>query len=161
MTPRHLLRARPATPRDVARWFDDHVRAGINFHPDTRADQYYGPDGRTFTDEQATTYDDLMDKAFTVCEAAGVDIYGLALDALNELPQDDPRRTPLPAGEVCNGVVDVRDGPYGEPIPWQRCTLTAGHSGDCQQQPTPERVCWCGGRDGEHNDDAHAQEGRW
>lgn len=26
---------------------------------------------------------------------------------------------------------------------------------------TPEPACWCGGTDGEHNDEAHAQEGVW
>ncbi|HEY1292852.1 MAG TPA: hypothetical protein VGJ60_07235 [Chloroflexota bacterium] len=31
----------------------------------------------------------------------------------------------------CGATVDVRDGPYSEPIPWQRCGKPVGHEGSC------------------------------
>jgi hypothetical protein len=36
---------------------------------------------------------------------------------------------------ICGAVVDVSDGPYGEPIPWQLCDLLEGHTGDCENIP--------------------------
>jgi hypothetical protein len=32
---------------------------------------------------------------------------------------------------ICGATIDVLDGPYGEPIPWQRCGLPANHDGTC------------------------------
>jgi hypothetical protein len=52
--------------------------------------------------------------------------------------------------DVCGAVVDVSDGPYGEPIPWQYCDKPPGHTGSCDQlvpdtnkdgvYATPERL---------------------
>lgn len=61
---------------------------GLNLHPDTPFASYYDHSrefrsAATFSSEEAKVLDAMMDKSFEVCEAAGTDIYEIALDLLN------------------------------------------------------------------------------
>ena len=56
----------------------------VCFHPDDDFADYISIDGRTpsFTNDEASLYNRLMDECFTVCKAAGVDIYEVGLKQL-------------------------------------------------------------------------------
>jgi hypothetical protein len=43
----------------------------------------------------------------------------------------------------------------------RRGSVHAGPDGHFDVQYAERRGCWCGGQDGEHVADAHAEEGRW
>jgi hypothetical protein len=61
-------------------WFNSLIRDGINFHPDTRGDEYveYDTGKRTFTKAQAAHYERLMTECFEV----GGDPYEDAVNAM-------------------------------------------------------------------------------
>ena len=56
----------------------------LNFHPDDDFADYISLDDKTptFTDDEVILYNRLMEESFDACEAAGVDIYELALQEL-------------------------------------------------------------------------------
>ena len=68
------------TVTDVKEWFLHLYRMGINMHPDS--------DFRDFTNMDNVDVDNLnayMEEAHKICDAADVDIYGLGLDAFEEV----------------------------------------------------------------------------
>lgn len=74
-----------STIKDVENFFH-HIVAErkVNFHPDDRFDVYVNTETKepTFTPEECTIYDRLMDEAFEVCEQNGLDIYLLGLNEM-------------------------------------------------------------------------------
>lgn len=73
------------TIADVKAFFHHLVdERKVNFHPDDDFADYISLDDQmpTFSDEEVAVYNRLMDESFDVCDAAGVDIYELALDEL-------------------------------------------------------------------------------
>lgn len=56
----------------------------VNFHPDNLFEDYVSCERgiNTFTLEECTIYNRLMDESFKVCTGAGVDIYGIGLAEL-------------------------------------------------------------------------------
>ena len=56
----------------------------VSFHPDDNFSDYVSIENGeiTFSDEQATHYNELMNVAFKVCEFNGVDIYELGMAEL-------------------------------------------------------------------------------
>lgn len=58
-----------------------HTKLNIAWHPDTPADDIVWDDGELlFTKGECTELDDKWSVCFSTCEAAGADIYGVALD---------------------------------------------------------------------------------
>lgn len=75
------------TEADVKAFFHHLVdERKVNFHPDDDfADYISVKEGTpTFTEEEVAVYNRLMEESFGVCEAAGVDIYELGLEELQE-----------------------------------------------------------------------------
>lgn len=73
------------TVADVKAFFHHLVdERKLNFHPDDDFADYISLEDQTptFSDEEVAVYNRLMDESFDVCDAAGVDIYELALDEL-------------------------------------------------------------------------------
>lgn len=66
--------------KDVEHFFNQLIEEGVNFHPDDDFTNYIDGDTHqpTFTADEALLRNTLLDKSFTVCEAAGVDIYDIA-----------------------------------------------------------------------------------
>lgn len=60
---------------------------GVNLHPDNDFADYvrYATGERTFTDEEATIGNRLMEECFDVCEKRGVDIYELLLPLIKNV----------------------------------------------------------------------------
>ncbi|HWZ15433.1 MAG TPA: hypothetical protein VNW95_09365 [Mucilaginibacter sp.] len=65
--------------QDVDVFFHDLIKEGVNCHPDDDFTQYVnietGED--TFTAQEAAIRNDLMSKAFEICENSGIDIYDM------------------------------------------------------------------------------------
>lgn len=77
------------TTEDVAEWFKHlYVAESLNFHPDTPFDDYINDKGQSYDYEQVKYRDHLLNTCFTVCEAASVDIYGIANDVFEELQKN-------------------------------------------------------------------------
>jgi len=82
------------TPKDVATFFKHITRVeSINFHPDERFHTYGSGDPRgawrvAYTVREADLRDRLMEQSFTVCSMNGLDIYCMAMWALETA---DPR----------------------------------------------------------------------
>lgn len=71
--------------KDVETFFHHIVyERNVNFHPDDRFEVYmnFETEEPTFSPEECIIYDALMDEAFDVCEAAGVDIYEIGMNEL-------------------------------------------------------------------------------
>lgn len=58
----------------------------VNFHPDDDFADYISYENNTpsFTEEEVSVYNRLMEESFAVCEKAEVDIYGIGLDELQK-----------------------------------------------------------------------------
>ena len=56
----------------------------VNFHPDDDFADYVSIDGKTpsFSTDEISLYNRLMDECLDVCKAVGVDIYSIGLDEL-------------------------------------------------------------------------------
>lgn len=70
------------------RWLVYHIELGAGFHPDTDFEDYVTTSGqdkgkRMFTDEEAKMLNDTLSDCFEECKNYGVDIYGLALEIVN------------------------------------------------------------------------------
>ena len=73
------------TVADVKAFFHHLVdECKVNFHPDDDFANYISiKEGTpTFTEEEVTVYNRLMEESFDVCEKADVDIYKLSLEEL-------------------------------------------------------------------------------
>ena len=59
----------------------------VNFHPDDDFADYISIDGKTpsFTNDEVSLYNRLMDECFGVCKKDGVDIYELGLEEMCEV----------------------------------------------------------------------------
>ena len=76
------------TVADVKAFFHHLVdERKLNFHPDDDfADYISVKEGTpTFTNEEVTVYNRLMEESFDVCDAAGVDIYELGFEELQTI----------------------------------------------------------------------------
>ena len=76
------------TVADVKAFFHHLVNERkLNFHPDDDFADYISlvDQTPTFSDEEVAVYNRLMDESFDICEAAGVDIYELALDEMQTI----------------------------------------------------------------------------
>ena len=69
---------------DVKGFFDYLTDVmSINFHPDTFFSEYINSKRMVlFTSDEAGYYGSLMDRAFTVCQSAEVDIYATGINSL-------------------------------------------------------------------------------
>ena len=58
----------------------------LNFHPDDDFANYISYDEKTpsFTKEEVKVYNRLMEESFIVCDAAGIDIYEIGVQELQE-----------------------------------------------------------------------------
>lgn len=58
----------------------------VNFHPDNMFEDYISCESgiHTFTHEECTLYNRLMDECFNVCESNGIDIYEIGLKELKK-----------------------------------------------------------------------------
>ena len=67
------------TSADVLDWFQELVKAGLNLHPDTPANDYVNhlTNEPAFSGYQAEVFNCTMDEAFIVCENEGVSVYEL------------------------------------------------------------------------------------
>lgn len=71
--------------KDVESFFHHIVfERRVNFHPDDMFEDYVSCEGgiNTFTLEECSVYNRLMDESFKVCEKEGVDIYSIGLTEL-------------------------------------------------------------------------------
>lgn len=71
--------------KDVKTFFHHIVfERKVNFHPDDAFDQYICTETRepSFSPDECTLYDRLIDESFNVCEKEGVDIYEIGLEEL-------------------------------------------------------------------------------
>jgi len=67
---------------DVSEFFSDLFQEGANAHPDDNFNDYinYETKEATYTLEEATLRNRLMNKSFEICENANVDIYDLMME---------------------------------------------------------------------------------
>jgi len=64
---------------DVYRFFTCLSYEGLNFHPDTHFEDYTGEDHKpTYTPEESSVRNRLLDQCFDVCEIVNTDIYDIA-----------------------------------------------------------------------------------
>lgn len=73
---------------DVKAFFHHLVdECKVNFHPDDMFEDYVSCEGgiNTFTLEECTIYNRLMNESFMVCENEGVDIYGIGVVELQSM----------------------------------------------------------------------------
>lgn len=78
------------TVKEVETFFDFLMEdRKVNFHPDTPFEDYICVETKepSFTQEEVKLYNRLMDESFAVCEAEGVDIYGIGCEKLFDLVQ--------------------------------------------------------------------------
>ena len=76
-----------ATIDDVKKFFHHLVsERNLNFHPDDRFEDYVSCDdgSNTFSQEECSVYNRLMDESFDVCEKNGVDIYAIGLELMQD-----------------------------------------------------------------------------
>lgn len=79
------------TVKDVETFFHHIVfERKVNFHPDDMFEDYVSCEGgiNTFTVEECTIYNRLMDESFSICEKSGVDIYEIGLNELSSMIND-------------------------------------------------------------------------
>ena len=72
---------------DVKEFFHHLVsERNLNFHPDDRFEDYVSCDdgSNTFSQEECSVYNRLMDESFDVCEKNGVDIYAIGLELMQK-----------------------------------------------------------------------------
>ena len=72
---------------DVKAFFHHLVNErNLNFHPDDRFEDYVSCDdgSNTFSHEECSVYNRLMDESFAVCEKNGVDIYAIGLGLMQK-----------------------------------------------------------------------------
>ena len=72
---------------DVKEFFHHLVsERNLNFHPDDRFEDYVSCDdgSNTFSQEECSVYNRLMDESFDVCEKNGVDIYAIGLELIQK-----------------------------------------------------------------------------
>ena len=71
---------------DVKNFFHHLVsERKVNFHPDDRFEDYVSEDGvPSFSQEECTVYNRLMDESFDVCEKKGADIYAIGLELMQK-----------------------------------------------------------------------------
>ena len=71
---------------DVKNFFHHLVsERKVNFHPDDRFEDYVAEDGvASFSQEECTVYNRLMDESFEVCEKNGADIYAIGLELMQK-----------------------------------------------------------------------------
>ena len=72
---------------DVKAFFHHLVNErNLNFHPDDRFEDYVscGDGSNTFSQEECSVYNRLMDESFDVCEKNGVDIYAIGLELMQK-----------------------------------------------------------------------------
>ena len=70
------------TVEDVKTFFNDLYAEDLNFHPDDEFSNYinYETKEQTYTDEEVALRNQLLERAFEVCEKEGEDIYELCND---------------------------------------------------------------------------------
>ena len=76
-----------ATIDDVKEFFHHLVsERNLNFHPDDSFEDYVSCDdgSNTFSLEECSVYNRLMDESFDVCEKNGVDIYAIGLELMQK-----------------------------------------------------------------------------
>lgn len=76
-----------ATIDDVEEFFHHLVsERNLNFHPDDRFEDYVscGDGSNTFSQEECSVYNRLMDESFDVCEKNGADIYAIGLELMQK-----------------------------------------------------------------------------
>lgn len=72
---------------DVKEFFHHLVsERNLNFHPDDRFEDYVSCDdgSNTFSQEECSVYNRLMDESFDVCEKNSVDIYAIGLELMQK-----------------------------------------------------------------------------
>ena len=72
---------------DVKAFFHHLVNErNLNFHPDDSFEDYVSCDdgSNTFSLEECSVYNRLMDESFDVCEKNGVDIYAIGLELMQK-----------------------------------------------------------------------------
>ena len=72
---------------DVKAFFHHLVsERNLNFHPDDRFEDYVSCDdgSNTFSQEECSVYNRLMDESFDVCEKNGADIYAIGLELMQK-----------------------------------------------------------------------------
>ena len=72
---------------DVKEFFHHLVNErNLNFHPDDKFGDYVSCDdgSNTFSQEECSVYNRLMDESFDVCEKNGVDIYAIGLELMQK-----------------------------------------------------------------------------
>ena len=72
---------------DVKEFFHHLVsERNLNFHPDDRFEDYVSCDdgSNTFSQEECSVYNRLMDESFDVCEKNGADIYAIGLELMQK-----------------------------------------------------------------------------
>ena len=76
------------TSVDDVKAFFHHLgnERNLNFHPDDRFEDYVSCDdgSNTFSQEECSVYNRLMDESFDVCEKNGVDIYAIGLELMQK-----------------------------------------------------------------------------
>lgn len=75
------------TVEDVKAFFHHLVdERKLNFHPDDDFADYICYEDKTpsFTEEEVSVYNRLMEESFYVCEKIGIDIYSIGVDELQE-----------------------------------------------------------------------------
>lgn len=67
--------------QDIENFISDlYYKLNLNFHPDDPFSIYSNENGEdTFTPDEATALDTIMDKCFTYAEANGLDVYDIGL----------------------------------------------------------------------------------
>ena len=72
---------------DVKEFFHHLVsERNLNFHLDDRFEDYVSCDdgSNTFSQEESSVYNRLMDESFAVCEKNGVDIYAIGFELMQK-----------------------------------------------------------------------------
>lgn len=74
------------TAKDIKEWFTELIHIlKVSLHPDNRFEEYVNHSGfRSFDDETASELDSMMDKCFEIAYNQQVDIYGIAIEVLED-----------------------------------------------------------------------------
>ena len=78
------------TINDVRKFFGHLVNERrLTFHPDDNFEDYVSEDGaNTFSEEECTIYNRLMDESFEVCDKNSADIYAIGLEYMKSTKMD-------------------------------------------------------------------------
>jgi hypothetical protein len=70
---------------DVSAFFQALYNEGVSAHPDDDFNDYvnYETNEPTYTSEEATLRNELMDKSFEICDMHNADIYDLMVEVYN------------------------------------------------------------------------------